>query len=50
MSREIEYIKNNQIEILEAKNTILEVQMSLIGLNKGENRLKIKIKTHKDLR
>ena len=31
-SREREYIQNNQTEILEAKNTMLEIQMSLIGL------------------
>ena len=33
-----EYIQNNQTEILEAKNTVLEIQMSLIGLI---NRMKI---------
>ena len=30
--REREYIQNNQTEILEAENTMLEIQMSLIGL------------------
>lgn len=37
-SRGREFIQNNRTEILEAKNTVLEIQMSLIGLI---NRMKI---------